>query len=209
MAQSNGREIVTARGYATAADFKQIFTENVDHLFLLSFLLTGDQQKAEECFVAGIEESAKGNRVFKEWARSWARRAVIQSAIRLIAPRERSVTAIRDPDIARAIGKIPLLLHAEVTAILDLENLERFVFVMSVLERYSDHDCAILLGCARREIITVRARAVQQLGALLGLGRRKVASSENSAAPEDVETVIELTIAQLFPTPLWTSGLSR
>ena len=30
---------------------------------------------------------ARGNRVFKEWARSWARRTIIQSAIRLIAPR--------------------------------------------------------------------------------------------------------------------------
>ena len=31
---------------------------------------------------------------------------------------------------------------AEVSAILELAPLERFVFVMSVLERYSEHDCS-------------------------------------------------------------------
>ena len=55
-----------------------------------SLLLTGDRDKAEECFVAGVGESTKAYRVFKEWARSWARRTIIQSAIRLIAPRQRS-----------------------------------------------------------------------------------------------------------------------
>jgi hypothetical protein len=128
---------------------------------LLSLLLTGSHEKAEACFVEGIGESTKENHVFKEWARSWARRTIIQSAIRLIAPRESVVAAIRTVDVTRVMDKVPMFLHAEVSAILELAHLERFVFVMSVLERYSDHDCSILLGCARRDGMSPRRELAQ------------------------------------------------
>jgi DNA-directed RNA polymerase specialized sigma24 family protein len=51
----------------------------------------------------------------------------------------------------------------ETVAILGLRPFERFVFVMSVLERYSDQDCSVLLGCARRDVVAARLRAFQQL----------------------------------------------
>jgi DNA-directed RNA polymerase specialized sigma24 family protein len=208
--QGNGEPKVGAGAYATAADFQQIFFEDVNSLYLLSFLLTGNQEKAEECFVAGIGESVKGNYVFKEWARSWARRTIIQSAIRLIAPRERSAAAISNLVHAAAMDKVPLVLHAEVRAILELAPLERFVFVMSVLERYSDHDCSILLGCPRRDIATIRTRAMQQLAILLGLEHKTVDTSlPDSARPENADTVIELMIAQHFATSAWSRSLSR
>ena len=208
-AQENGKERVSGP-YATAADFGQIFTEDVNSLYLLSLLLTGSQEKAEECFVTGIGESTKGNYVFKDWARSWARRTVIQSAIRLIGPRKHSATSIRDIDVPRGMDKVPLILHAEVRAILDLAPFERFVFVMSVLERCSDHECSILLGCPRKDIAAARARAVRQLVTLLGLKHKSpaVARSKDSVPPEDAEVVIELMIAQYFATPASSRSLS-
>jgi DNA-directed RNA polymerase specialized sigma24 family protein len=208
-AQGGGKESVSV-AYATAADFRQIFTEDINSLYLVSLLLTGNQEKAEECFVAGIGESTKGNYVFKEWARSWARRTIIQSTIRLIAPRERSATAIPNIDVPRGMDKVPLVLHAEVRAILRLAPFERFVFVMSVLERYSDHECSILLGCPRRDIVTARARAMQQLVTLLGLKHKGPAhaGSENSTAPENGETVIQLMIAQYFAIPARVGSVS-
>jgi DNA-directed RNA polymerase specialized sigma24 family protein len=208
-AQENGNEGVSAP-YATAADFRQVFTEDVNSLYLLSLLLTGSQEKAEECFVTGIGESTKGNYVFKEWARSWARRTIIQSAIRSIGPRKRSATSIRNIDVPRGMDKVPLVLHAEVRAILDLAPFERFVFVMSVLERYSDHECSILLGCPRRDIATARARAMRQLVTLLGLKHKSPAEarSKDSVLPEDAEAVIELMIAQYFATPASSRSLS-
>jgi DNA-directed RNA polymerase specialized sigma24 family protein len=200
MAKENGKQTVSAGAYAAPSDFEQIFTEDVNSLYLLSLLLTGDPEKAETCFVEGIGESTKGNHVFKEWARSWARRTIIQSAIRLISPREHPVTAIRTGNAEQVIDKVPMALHAEVCAILELVPLERFVFVMSVLERYSDNDCSILLGCARRDIATVRTRAMQRLITLLGLNRKSPAgfcpetSSENAG--------IDLLIAQHFTTAM-------
>src|SRR5215471_849798 len=206
-----GKPMMSTGAYATAADFQQIFTEDVKSLYLLSLLLTGSHEKAEECFVVGIGEAAKGNYVFKEWAHSWARRTVIQSAIRLIAPRERSAATILNPVNAVAMDKVPLILHAEVRAILELAPLERFVFVMSVLERYSDHDCSILLGCPRRDIATIRSRGMFRLATLLGLEHKSPADTSltDSARAENADTVIELMIAQQFATSAWNRSLSR
>src|SRR5215468_1082288 len=202
MAKKNDKQTVSAARYATAADFKQIFTEDLNSLYLLSLLLTGDPESAEKCFVEGIGESTKGNRVFKDWARSWARRTIVQSAIRLIGPRKSSVTGPRTIDIAQVTDKIPIVLQEEVGAILELAPLERFVFVMSVLERFSDHDCSILLGCARRDLATVRTRAMQRLVMLLGL-------QHNGAVVTGPESVIELVIAQQFANSAWNRSLSR
>jgi DNA-directed RNA polymerase specialized sigma24 family protein len=49
-------------------------------------------------------------------------------------------------------------------AILDLPECERFVFVMCVLEHYSIHDCALLLGKSPREIDEVRQRVGNHVG---------------------------------------------
>jgi len=150
--------------YATSADFRQIFHDEMEGLYLLSFLLTADREKAEQCFVSGIEDSIKGNPVFKEWARSWARRVIIENAIRVIKPRpmEKTRSSISDGG-----GKTLAAEQAEIALVLALEPFERFVYVMSVLERYSDHDCSILLGCARLEVTAARIRSVQQLGSVV------------------------------------------
>jgi len=202
MTEENRKKTVNAGQYATVADFERIFTEDVNSLFLLSLLLTGNPENAEQCFVEGIGESTKGNHVFKEWARSWTRRTIIQSAIRLINPRQGSLTATWTAGGARVMDKVPIVLHDEVCAILDLAPLDRFVFVMSVLEHYSDNDCSLLLGCTRREIAPARTRAMQRLATLLGL-------KDNSRVGADPETVIGLTIAQHFATPAWTRSLSQ
>ena len=191
MIENNRKHPVSAGQYATAADFKRIFTEDVNRLYLLSLLLTGDPENAEKCFVEGIAESTKGNHVFKEWARSWARRTIVQSAIRLVSPLKWSTTATLSEDVVEVVDKVPVALHAEVCAILDLAPLDRFVFVMSVLERYSDNDCSILLGCPRSEIAPTRTRAIQRLVTLLRLKD----NDRTEAAPE---TAIELLIVQHF-----------
>jgi hypothetical protein len=47
-------------------------------------------------------------------------------------------------------------------AVLRLEPFERLVYVMSVLDRYSDLDCSVLLSCARHVVIAARIRGLQQ-----------------------------------------------
>ena len=84
------RSLLTYREvYATSIEFCRVFAENMDNLHLLSFLLTADLAKAEECFVSGLEDCVEGSYVFRDWARSWARRTIIQNAVRHVgAPQE-------------------------------------------------------------------------------------------------------------------------
>lgn len=65
MKHQNGK--AKANEYAIVEDFQRIFEENMASLYLLALLLTGDHDKAEQCFVAGIEENAEANNVFKLW----------------------------------------------------------------------------------------------------------------------------------------------
>lgn len=196
--KKGNRQVADRTAYATPADFERIFSEDVNSLYLLSLLLAGNGEKAEECFVEGIGESTKGNYVFKEWARSWARRTIIQSAVRLIKPIDYAHTLSRRADVAPRMERIPVRLHAEVHAILELAPLQRFVFIMSVLERYSDNDCSILLGCARREIAAIRSRAMQQLATLLNAKYPLESSADNSVTPETIATSTTPLIDQYF-----------
>ena len=146
--------------YATAADFCEIFTEEMHSLYLLAFLLTADNDKAEQCFVNGLGECEEGMSVFMEWARSWARRAILKHAIRMIMPARRNADSLSfiSLKVAATAGRNNLF-----AAIVALRAFERFVFVMSVLERQSDEDCSSLLGCSRRDIIIARTLAIECL----------------------------------------------
>jgi len=154
------KHITKANPYASVADFQRIFDEDMNSLHLLSLLLTENGEMAEQCFVAGLEDATRGNPVFKEWARSWARRMIILNAVRAMSPRPMDGTCGSNSALLNKLsaGQRPF------AAILELEPFDRFVYVMSVLERYSDHHCALFLGCSRQDIITARSRALQQTG---------------------------------------------
>ena len=150
-----------SQAYATSAEFCRVFAENMDSIHLLSFLLTADLTRAEECFVCGLEDCVDGSYVFRDWARSWARRTIIQNAIRRLAPRpNQPAVGETSPETLNCRFGQTLQAHIAVASILRLETFERFVFVMSVLERYSDQDCSLLLGCSRHEIGEARMRAL-------------------------------------------------
>jgi DNA-directed RNA polymerase specialized sigma24 family protein len=51
----------------------------------------------------------------------------------------------------------------EIDAALRLADFDRFVFVMSILEHYSEHDCALLLGCSAKDVREGRTRALKEL----------------------------------------------
>lgn len=139
----NAMRIASSGSYASSSDFCRIFDQDLDELYQLSFLLTGNHENAKQCFVSGLEDSVKENRVFEEWARSWARRTIIQCAVRVVNPRPMEEAA---PSILNRSDNTPALERPEIAAVLELRPFDRFVYVMSVLERYSDQDCSVLLG---------------------------------------------------------------
>jgi DNA-directed RNA polymerase specialized sigma24 family protein len=166
------RGIQVKSQYATADDFSNLFAEDMTSLYLLAFLLTASQEKAEQCFVSGLEDCAQGSSVFQQWARSWARRVIIQNAVRMIAPRPHfEDSSIHESPSAVVHSEQKPDRNAAWAGVLALENFERFVFVISVLEGYGDRECAALLGCAVLEVGQARVRASQQIA---GFGRTSV-----------------------------------
>ena len=192
--------------YATRADFCRVFEKNTNSLYLLCFLLTADREAAEKCFVSGLEESAQGSPVFAAWAESWARRTIIDNAIRMIRPRPESAaqTSTSDNDNnARRRTTEP----AMIAAVIDLSAFDRFVFVMSVLERYSDQECSLLLDCSRTSVVAARIRALQQIGnsaavhrGLVGVGGDLDSRAGEKPLRDDRRAKLQMLFPALAPS---------
>src|SRR3984893_12651381 len=169
--------------YATCQHFLKIFDEDMQGLYQLSFLLTGDHQKGEKCFVAGMEACAKENVVFREWARTWAKLVIVQNAIRELQPR---------PSHSHSFALVPTTFshkngsseHFDVDAVLGLADFERFVFVLCVLERYREHECALLLGCSASEVREARTRAIEELASSGQVASSRYEDRERSGRAE-------------------------
>ena len=156
----NGRTPAEAVSvYTSQSDFCRVFKEEMRGLYLLSLFLTADSEEAERCFVAGLDDCIKGNPVFRGWAYAWSRRAIIMNAIRIVFSRPantKASTPTTHPEW-KFVAESPL---ASVTL---LEPFERFVFVMTLLEGYSDHECSVFLNRSRSDVVAARTRALQQL----------------------------------------------
>jgi hypothetical protein len=188
----------SSRQYATCADFSRIFVEDMKNLYLLALVLTADSVKAEQCFVSGLDDCITGNQVFREWARSWARRVVIKNAIRMIAPVRERGSQVLYPATTKATqvsnGNHAQRVPVEISAIFELAALERFAFVMSVLEGYSDLDSALLLGCTRESLNRARLRALQRISDLeIHSGfRRDTSFCEDRGSVEELDLRVRL-----------------
>src|ERR1700746_154488 len=136
---------VNRNDYATQEDFCAIFRNHLERVDLLALVLAGDELMAEECFLAAFDSCVEENRVFKESALSWSRRSVIKNAIRIVLAA--SGNSSHQCFVNKRNG-LNLDEDASLNYVQDLPPCDRFVFVMSVLECYSDHECAALLGCS-------------------------------------------------------------
>ena len=152
-------------GYATAEDFRELFTEAPNGLYMLSLLLTANHEKAEQCFVAGLQDCADGNTVFREWAVMWARRVIVRNAIRIMTPHNGLPQLTQSAHQSAGNRRVLEMLVQDVpfASILSLNDFERFVYVLTVIERFSDQECVVLLGISLKEMRETRATAVQHV----------------------------------------------
>ena len=190
------KQIARSTQYATSADFQRIFDEDMNSLYQLSFLLTADREKAEQCFVSGLDGAVDGNPVFKEWARSWARGAIIQNAVRMIHPRPAEDSRSRSNSIDSYGKTLQDEPQVEMVAVLELEPFERFVYVMTILEHYSDYECSLLLSCARRDVLAARTHACQQLGSAMEKHSKQLPMAQHSTLHERLTSVLDLMVAR-------------
>jgi DNA-directed RNA polymerase specialized sigma24 family protein len=161
MLRSEKPEIVNFReDYATRADFCEMLDREFKSFYLLAFLLTANHQQAEACFAATTEAALKEQAVFRGWARSWIKRSLIKNAIHIATPLLNGVSEKRDfwngtQDQSNG--------DDEINAVAQLAPLERIVFIMSVLERYSIWNCSVLLGRSTSKVIEARIQALRAL----------------------------------------------
>ena len=156
MKNKTNRSVNWADEHTSASDFFQIFLRDAQSFYQLAFLLTGSERRAEECLLLALEDCQKA-KVFKPWAESWSRLAVIERALKVSS--DESIV----PTGATEGGS------QESRAILQLKGLDRSVFVLGVLEKYSVRDCAILLKTNKREIREIKARALRDVALTIGV----------------------------------------
>jgi hypothetical protein len=152
---------VQANRYAASEDFCRVFNEKSDSLYLLSFLLTADHSKAEQCFVAGLGDSFHSKQVFKDWAHSWAKLTVVRNAIAALQPRPGHISPSLHDMIPAESSRLSNVGDCELYSVLALPDFVRFVFVLSVLEQCTDLDCVLLLRCSPKQIQRARIRALE------------------------------------------------
>ena len=153
--------VATPTEYATRYDFCKNLVDDLQPLYLLAFLLTGSHTEAERCFVATVEDACTVNDVFKGWESSWSKRRLIINAIRLVFSGPTYKSGKPDSWYVSGVGSLK---SSDLDALATLSPpFERFVFVMCVLERYSDRECALLLGRTQRDVVEARLLALWQV----------------------------------------------
>lgn len=136
----------------------RLFKGDITSLYMLSLMLTADANSAESCFVFSLDDCMSMKPSVREWTNGWTRRVLVQNAIQLM----RLAVDEHEQPLSCNVGITPAL-HA----VMRLKNFERFVFVLSILEGYSDRECSRLLGSSARDIMAVKVRALESLAANL------------------------------------------
>ena len=153
--------------YASKEEFVSLFESERMALQGLALLLTANSEAAERCLVLALRECIANCSVSRDWVLAWARRVVIRNAINVVMESEEQSFA--GMNCNAEIGSVAFseddsLGHiANLQSILTLPDLDRLVFVISILERHSIRDCALLLGRSSRDISEARQRAADQI----------------------------------------------
>lgn len=149
---------------ATDVDFRRVFENEAKLLYGLALLLTANDHIAHWCLSRAFNDCLSSHSVFREWALSWSKRAVIKNAILLMAPRGNG-----DHDPGREYESSQTKTGSVLAqTVLELELFRRFALVMSVLEGYGDKECGILLHRPAQEVAKARNEALRQLATKVG-----------------------------------------
>jgi hypothetical protein len=165
--------------FVSRAELCKTFEREMKPLYLLAFLLAANHKDAEQCFAAALEETLQGQAVFKDWALCWIKRSLIKNAIGIVSPARAAITEIREP---WTVGPQETVAGCRIDTVTQLMPLERFVSVLSILERYSGRECSILLGCSTAMVAEARMRAL--LGVVAPVAPTSTSEARESAFME-------------------------
>jgi hypothetical protein len=142
--------------YGNAAKYSAGFIDQMNCLYLLSYLVTADREIAEWCLTRALDEYVEGRSEFLVWADREGRRAVLREAIRAIrpVPKQEYWSTYEES----AIAAVPTM-RQPFAAITSLSAFERFVFVMCTIENLPEEDSAALLNCSVQDVAVSRELA--------------------------------------------------
>ena len=153
--------------YAGKDEFVSAFESKKTTLYRLALSLTTKPKEAERCLILALRECISSSSVSKDWAYKWSRRVVIRTAIRLVMDSNALSSAEASAEAGTALTALSTedLPDPTVTfqAILALPDFDRFVFVICILERYSVHECALLLDKSPKDVNDAKKRTANEL----------------------------------------------
>lgn len=213
----------SAQDRCTESDYRQLFSASSAELYQLCFILTADEKLATASFDAALERTAKeATSVFREWMWSWARRQIIKACIAALRPEiqsdARPIGCPRTSDLnVVSTGKADALegFTAETlqSALIRLEVLARFVFVLRNFEGYSAREVASLLDVGQMTVESAFQRAVegigleQQVSGERATGRNEPAT-RRSGKPDEVGWPQPMRFLAVGPRGLDSQNLS-
>jgi DNA-directed RNA polymerase specialized sigma24 family protein len=132
-----------------------LFKTSAQDLRWLCYTLTGDQELTEMALEAALVQSLKGaTQVFRGWLLNWMRRLIIKFCASIMQPGKLQLaeSAYRYKAMGIDANSSHLMrIHNSPSdilqkALLRLDALSRFVFVLRGLEAYSRRDTSLLLN---------------------------------------------------------------
>jgi DNA-directed RNA polymerase specialized sigma24 family protein len=142
--------------HAERKDFCAIFEQDMHTLYSLAVLLTADHKAAEQCFLVAFDDCLNGADVFPGWTRSWSRRAIVKQAIRIVKP--------RPDDSDSPFVTSPVDTQDVPDRLMQMRPFDRFVFAMTMLERYTVREAAAFLNCVPSDVEKARVRVLRHIG---------------------------------------------
>lgn len=133
----------------SATRYSGAILDQMNCLYLLSYLVTADRDLAEQCLARALDEYVDGRSEFLIWSDTEGRRAVLREAIHAIRPVLQPAYWLTYRDWAPPEAKA----YQPFAAITSLTSFERFAFVMCTIESLSEEESARLLNCSIQDVV--------------------------------------------------------
>src|SRR6185369_630903 len=93
------------------------------------------------------------------------KRTIVQNAIRALRPYLSKANSYLASSAFTKDSRGPEVPNQTfgINSVLALDAFDRFVFVLTVLDRYTDRECAVLLNCPFQDVSKARFRALEQI----------------------------------------------
>jgi len=146
--------------YATAATFAALFRADVSGIFHLALLLTADPVSAEKCLIAALDDCVRKDSVFLEYAPAYARYAVIRQATKARCD-------LHQQSPRGDTGETEILTDLyKSDPLLSLPRFERAVFILCLLECFSDKQASLLLRATPEVVRRARIQGLERVDLL-------------------------------------------